>query len=145
MWKGGDAVPFSLTVSSCGRRLSWLTQRCQALGMHLSFGQIRLVSSPTTSRTLSFPSCSCRVCLIVSSGRHSLGKTTPAAHHGKVSHAIGSKTEHSRKNLSGANLECVFQALSRVSLLASHGLQHTGLLCPPLSPRVCSNSWLLSW
>ena len=26
-----------------------------------------------------------------------------------------------------------------------HGLQHTRLLCPPLSPRVCSNSCLLSW
>ena len=26
-----------------------------------------------------------------------------------------------------------------------HGLQHTRLLCPPLSPRICSNSSLLSW
>ena len=26
-----------------------------------------------------------------------------------------------------------------------HGLQHTRLLCPPLSPRVCSNSRPLSW
>ena len=25
-----------------------------------------------------------------------------------------------------------------------HGLQHTRLLCPPLSPRVCSNTYLLS-
>ena len=25
-----------------------------------------------------------------------------------------------------------------------HGLQHTRLLCPPLSPRVCLNSWPLS-
>ena len=26
-----------------------------------------------------------------------------------------------------------------------HGLQHTSLPCPPLSPRVCSNSCPLSW
>ena len=26
-----------------------------------------------------------------------------------------------------------------------HGLQHASLLCPPLSPGVCSNSCLLSW
>ena len=26
-----------------------------------------------------------------------------------------------------------------------HGLQHISLLCPPLSPRVCSNSCSLSW
>ena len=26
-----------------------------------------------------------------------------------------------------------------------HGLQHTKLPCPSLSPRVCSNSWPLSW
>ena len=26
-----------------------------------------------------------------------------------------------------------------------HGLQHTRLLCPSLSPRACSNSCLLSW
>ena len=26
-----------------------------------------------------------------------------------------------------------------------HGLQHVRLLCPPLSPRVCSNSCPLSW
>ena len=29
--------------------------------------------------------------------------------------------------------------------LQSHRLQHTRLLCPPLSSRVCSNSCLLSW
>ena len=29
--------------------------------------------------------------------------------------------------------------------LWSHGLQHTGLPCPSLSPRVCSNSCPLSW
>ena len=29
--------------------------------------------------------------------------------------------------------------------LRPHGLQHTRLLCPPLSPRVCSNSCPLSW
>ena len=29
--------------------------------------------------------------------------------------------------------------------LWSHGPQHTRFLCPPLSPRVCSNSCPLSW
>ena len=29
--------------------------------------------------------------------------------------------------------------------LRPHGLQHTRLPCPPLSPGVCSNSCLLSW
>ena len=29
--------------------------------------------------------------------------------------------------------------------LQPHGLQHTRLLCPPLSPGVCSNSYPLSW
>ena len=29
--------------------------------------------------------------------------------------------------------------------LQPHGLQHTRLPCPSLSPRVCSNSCLLSW
>ena len=29
--------------------------------------------------------------------------------------------------------------------LQTHGLQHARLLCPPLSPRVCSNSCPLSW
>ena len=29
--------------------------------------------------------------------------------------------------------------------LRPRALQHTRLLCPPLSPRVCSNSCLLSW
>ena len=36
------------------------------------------------------------------------------------------------------------QSLSRVQLLGPHGLQHARLLCPPLSPRVCSNSCPLS-
>ena len=29
--------------------------------------------------------------------------------------------------------------------LRPHGLQHTRLPCPSLSPRACSNSWPLSW
>ena len=37
------------------------------------------------------------------------------------------------------------QLLSCVWLFAPQGLQHTRLLCPPLSPGVCSNSSLLSW
>ena len=36
------------------------------------------------------------------------------------------------------------QLLSSLSL-RPHGLQHTRLLCPPLSPVVYSNSWPLSW
>ena len=32
------------------------------------------------------------------------------------------------------------QLLSRVQPLRPHGLQHSRLPCPPLSPRVCSNS-----
>ena len=38
----------------------------------------------------------------------------------------------------------VVQLLSRVQLFALPGLQHTMLLCPSLSPRVCSNSYPLS-
>ena len=38
----------------------------------------------------------------------------------------------------------VFQSLSCVWLW-SHGLYHTTLLCPPLSPGVCSNSCPLIW
>ena len=34
----------------------------------------------------------------------------------------------------------VVQLLSRVQPLRPHGLQHSRLPCPPLSPRVCSNS-----
>ena len=30
-------------------------------------------------------------------------------------------------------------------ILQPHGLQHTKLSCPSLSPGVCSDSWLLSW
>ena len=29
--------------------------------------------------------------------------------------------------------------------LLPHGLQHARLLCPSLSPRVCTNSWPLNW
>ena len=36
------------------------------------------------------------------------------------------------------------QSLSRVNSLQPHGLQHTRLLCPSLSPGVCSNSHVLS-
>ena len=45
------------------------------------------------------------------------------------------------------SLSCfvVFQSLSRVRLFVTHGLQHARLICPPLSPRVCSNWCLLSW
>ena len=36
------------------------------------------------------------------------------------------------------------QSLNHVQLFVTHGLQHTRLPCPSLSPRVCSNSCLLS-
>ena len=42
----------------------------------------------------------------------------------------------------------LFLLFSRTVLsnsLWSHGLQHTTLLCPSLSPRICSNSCPLSW
>ena len=39
----------------------------------------------------------------------------------------------------------VVHLLSRVWLFASHGLQHTRLPCPSLSPRVCSNLSPLRW
>ena len=38
----------------------------------------------------------------------------------------------------------VVPSLSSVQLFVTHGLQHTRLPCPPLSPGVCSNSCLLS-
>ena len=38
----------------------------------------------------------------------------------------------------------VVQLLSPVLLFAVHGLQHAGFPCPSLTPRVCSNSCLLS-
>ena len=37
------------------------------------------------------------------------------------------------------------QLLSHVRLLQHHGLQHTKLLCIPLSPGICSDSCSLSW
>ena len=39
----------------------------------------------------------------------------------------------------------VVQSLSLSNSLRPHGLGHTRLLYPPLSPRVCSNSCSLSW
>ena len=38
----------------------------------------------------------------------------------------------------------VFQLLSHARLCWPHGLQHPSLLCPSLSPGVCSDSWLWS-
>ena len=39
----------------------------------------------------------------------------------------------------------VVQMLSRVWLFRPHGLQHTRLPCASPSPRICLNSWPLSW
>ena len=39
---------------------------------------------------------------------------------------------------------CCLVTKLRPTLCNPHGLQHARLLCPPLSPRVCSNSCLLS-
>ena len=39
---------------------------------------------------------------------------------------------------------CSFQSLSHAQLSATHGLQHTKLPCPLLSPGICSNSCPLS-
>ena len=38
---------------------------------------------------------------------------------------------------------CIVVVMS--NSLQPHAQQHTSLLCPSLSPRVCSNSYLLSW
>ena len=40
---------------------------------------------------------------------------------------------------------CCSVAKSSPTLCNPHGLRHFRLPCPPLSPRVCSNSWPLSW
>ena len=37
-------------------------------------------------------------------------------------------------------LAAVSQSLSHVQLFVHHGLQHARLLCPPLCPRICSDS-----
>ena len=47
-------------------------------------------------------------------------------------------------DLSLITLEVVVNPLSCVQLLWPHGLQHARLLCPSLSPRVCSDSCPLS-
>ena len=39
----------------------------------------------------------------------------------------------------------VVQLLNGFLLFVTHGLRHARLLCPSLSPRVCSNSCPLSW
>ena len=39
----------------------------------------------------------------------------------------------------------VVQSVSRVRVSGTLWMQHTRLLCPPLSPEVCSNSCPLSW
>ena len=46
--------------------------------------------------------------------------------------------------MSKGNSMVVVQSLSHVRLFVSRGLRHTGLLCPPLCPGVCSNSRPLS-
>ena len=38
----------------------------------------------------------------------------------------------------------VVESLSSVQPLQTHGLQHASLLCPPIPPGVCSNSYSLS-
>ena len=39
----------------------------------------------------------------------------------------------------------VYQSLSHVWVLWPHGLQYGRLHCPSLFPRICANSWPLSW
>ena len=46
--------------------------------------------------------------------------------------------------LYNCDIVVVVPLLSGVWLFETHGLQHGTLHCPLLSPRVCSNSWLLS-
>ena len=40
---------------------------------------------------------------------------------------------------------CCYSVAKSCLTLQLHGLQHTRLPCPLLSPRVCSNSYPLSW
>ena len=40
---------------------------------------------------------------------------------------------------------CFVRLLSHVRLFMTHGLQHTRLPCPSLSPGICSDSCPLSW
>ena len=49
-----------------------------------------------------------------------------------------------RSRNSGADC-CCCPSLTHVRLFAPHGLQHTRLPCPSLSPEACFNSCLLSW
>ena len=52
----------------------------------------------------------------------------------------------SSQALSGINLILLLFSRSVVSnSLRLHGLQHTSLPCPSLSPGICSDSCLLSW
>ena len=57
-----------------------------------------------------------------------------------------SVSEHGERNKERWLYECNCCSIAQSCLtLWSHGLQHTRLPCPSLSPRVCSNSCPLSW
>ena len=63
----------------------------------------------------------------------------------KCSHATLPRcTTWVSKRVAGSMFIVVVQSLSRVWLLATHGLQHTMLACPSPSPVACSNSCPLS-
>ena len=48
-------------------------------------------------------------------------------------------------NVQGSGLQMLFSRSAVSDSLQLHGLQHSRLLCPSLSPRVCSNLCPLSW
>ena len=61
-------------------------------------------------------------------------------------HWYSSVSEHGERNKERWLYECNCCSIVQSCLtLWPHGLQHTRLPCPSLSPRVCSNSCPLSW
>ena len=52
---------------------------------------------------------------------------------------------HPFSKIAGILLPLIVVVLSKPMSMRPHGLQQARLLCPPLSPGVCSNSCLWSW
>jgi len=58
----------------------------------------------------------------------------------QVDSAMPRMPRHTSHPILSAESYVAVELLSCVQLLVTPGLQHTGLLCPPLSPEVCSSS-----
>ena len=69
----------------------------------------------------------------------------PKVHGGKLTGIISSEFGLLQIPALPTSLYVALQLLSHVSSLRPHGQQHTRLPYSPLSPRVCSNSCLLTW